>query len=204
MGGRCQHLTFQIPSPGLFPQQSKLARGERGPAVSPKPFSKVCPQQGRRRLVQPFHPRETAKAVLASLGVVTETLEECVLLPHSPTGPICAILPGFSIYPSTQKKFTAGLLCVGPGMDGDSTYSPVAPSVRLSNHRRVCRSVNFAERQGGKEQQVMRHETGDLTLSGGGSLCQGGVFERCPGKRFPAGILMCRDEGHLACSRSAG
>lgn len=113
--------------------------------------------------MQPFHPREAAKAVLTSLGVVTETLQECVLLPHSPTGPICAILPGFSVYPSTQKKFTAGLLCVGPGIGGDSTYSPVAPSVRASNHRRVCGSVNFAERQGGKEGQVMRHKTGHLT-----------------------------------------
>lgn len=48
-------------------------------------------------------------------------------------------------------------------MGGDSAYSPVAPSVRPGNHRRVCGSVTFAEHQGGKEGQVMRHKTGHLT-----------------------------------------
>lgn len=67
------------------------------PCSEPKAIFQSLPAAGKKEVSVTLPSQRDCQGRPCS--VVTETLQECVLLPHSPTGPICAILPGFSVYP---------------------------------------------------------------------------------------------------------
>lgn len=139
-----------LPGVSLFPQLSTFVGGVGGPAVNPKPAGHfpVCLHQGRRRSLQPFHPRETSHVVLESLGLVPETLWGCVppwLFPCRPH--LCHTSQ--TLASSCPHKKNLQQACWVQD-----------PPIRLSHYRRVCRSISSAKHQGGEERHIMRPETG--------------------------------------------
>ena len=152
VGGRCQHPVFWTPARGqLVSSAVHLRWWSEGPCSEPKaswPFSKVFLRQGRRKSLQPFHPRKTPHLVLESLGLIPETLWGCVpprLFPCRPS--LCHT--SWALASSCPRKKNLQQACWVQD-----------PPIRLSHHRRVCRSVSSAEHQGGEEHHILRPETG--------------------------------------------